>query len=228
MRSKDPRSISGRVRAAVLSRGVRAWSTDDFPDMPARAVTAALARLKDEDDLVAIRHGLYWRGNRRSWGMTRPGPMELTQLLVGSKGVGWAGLSAANSLGLTTQVPAVETIAVPGPAPRPIEGIKYVTRSNSARTMLGLSDVSFLEVLSDWDSVIDVSPWEAAGILASAIRNGDVDAAKIAKVAMGESGPTRDRLRVVFELAGKDGLAQRIRGSALPATRQRALAGLAA
>lgn len=88
--------------------------------------------------------------------------------------------------------------------------------------------MSFLEVLNDWDSVIDVSPREAAGVLATAVRNGDVDAAKIAKAATGENGPTRDRLRAVLQLAGKADLAGKVKGSALPDTRHRALAGIAA
>jgi hypothetical protein len=227
MRKPDADSVAGRVRAAVTAGGVRAWTTDDFEGLPARSVALTLNRLKDADELVSIRKGLYWRGRKYSFGMSRPDSAEVTAALIGDGGFGWAGLSASNALGLSTQVPAIDTIAVTCRI-RDVPGIHYVTRGSRKRGSLNTVEVSILEVLNDWTDVIDVNPDTAARELAAFMTSPEVDAGAVAVAATSESPAARDRLSVVLRLAGLSELARQVRGSALPETRDRALAGIAA
>jgi hypothetical protein len=71
-------------------------------------------------------------------------------------GSGPAGVAAAHDLGLTPQVPSVEYIAVPVRPPRPIRGIRFVSRQYHRRE-LGLwpLEVAVLEVLRAGPAVIE-------------------------------------------------------------------------
>ncbi|MBD8583066.1 hypothetical protein IFT90_00690 [Frigoribacterium sp. CFBP 8766] len=224
-------SVAHAVRTRVLRGGARSWTTSDFPDYSASAVTAALQRMARQGDLLAVHHGIYWRGTRRPWGMSRPDSLQLTRAIFHSKGVGWAGLSASNALGLNTQVPAVETIAVPVAKPRSVRGIHFVDRARRtprAAARLTPLEVAFLEVLGDWTDVLEGSPKDAVNHMSSMLLDGEVDCARLVKASAGEDGPVRDRLRHVLHVAGKDEAAQRIKPSASKATTRRALAGIAA
>lgn len=85
------------------------------------AVDTALHRLIHSESLVAVRPGLFFKGKRTRFGVTRPDPLsvgfEVARLRGFHTGVGPAGITAARHLGLTTQVPAIEEIAVPGRRP---------------------------------------------------------------------------------------------------------------
>jgi hypothetical protein len=222
-------SVSGRVTSAVRAGGQRGWSTADFPQFPASAVTATLRRLAKNGELRPIRHGLYWRGEKYRFGMGLPDSIALARSLTRSVGVGWAGLSASNVLGLTTQVPAAETIAVPGPAPRPTPGVRFLSRSSKhlrATAELNPLEVALLEVLSDWTRVIDVAVTDAVEILAGVVSDGSVRPDRLVVAAAGERGPTRDRLRKVLEAAGHQDHAEAIRPSSTVKISAKALAGI--
>lgn len=224
-------SVAKAVRDRVVRGGVRAWTVADFSSASPAAVTSALHRLAQTGELITVRQGLYWRGRKYAWGMSRPDPLEFAYAVAHSKaGVGWAGLSAANMLGLTTQVPGQDVVAVPTPKPRPMKGMRFVSRvAKAARATAKLSplEVSVLEVLTDWLKVIDVSPSQAVEQLAEVIGDGDVDADRLARGAKDESGPARDRLRRVLIAAGRSDLADRLQPSAAKVTTRHALAGIA-
>lgn len=222
-------SVAGQVASRVAHSGTRAWSAADFPELAATAVSAALRRLAKDGELRPVRHGLYWRGPKYRFGMELPEPILIAKALTCADGVGWAGLSASNVLGLTTQVPAVEIIAVPTPAPRPIKGIKFVARPGKRRRLaakLTPIEVAALEVLTNWTDVIDVPPADAVLSLAARFVDGSIRPDRVAMAAAGEEGPTRDRLRVVLSAAGRDDLAADIRGSSTAEVTRRALAGV--
>jgi hypothetical protein len=226
-------SVAKVVRDRVSRGGVRAWTVADFGSASPAAVTSALHRLAQAGELITVRQGLYWRGRKYAWGMSRPDPLEFAYAVAHSKGgVGWAGLSAANVLGLTTQVPGQDVVAVPTPKPRPMKGMRFVSRvAKAARSSAKLSplEVSVLEVLTDWLKVIDVSPAAAVEQLAEMISDGDgdVDAVRLVRGAKDESGPARDRLRRVLFAAGRSDLADLLQPSAAKMTTQHALAGIA-
>lgn len=94
--------------------------------------------------------------------MPLPRPYEVA-LEVGGPGSGPAELSAAHTLGLTTQVPAVEVVAVPGRCPAPVDGIRFVSRSIERRlAALRPPEVAVLEVLRTGPSFVEAR-WTKVG-----------------------------------------------------------------
>jgi hypothetical protein len=158
-------STAQLVRKHVELSPVRGFiSTAEVPG-PRRAVECEMSRLATESEVVRVRKGLYWKGPKTRVGMPLPRPSEVA-LEVGGIGSGPAEVSAAHSLGLTTQVPAVEVIAVPGRTPVPVRGARFVSRSIERR-FLGLRprEVALLEVLRAGPAVVEV-PWAQVGKVA--------------------------------------------------------------
>ena len=107
--------------------------------------------------------------------------------------------------GLTTQVPGVDVVAVPGRAPQDRDGVRFVSRSFSRRE-LGLNpyEAGLLEVLRDFDKVSEEPFDQLVGIVEGAIESGKIrpDAVRDA-VAEEWDVATRDRWQrieaLVFE-----------------------------
>jgi hypothetical protein len=124
---------------------------DDFEGSD-RAVETALSRLAAAGELVRVRRGLYWRGGKTRFGMTRPSPLE-TALAVGGPGAGPAGVAAARMLGLTSQVPATVQVAVAGKVPDALPGVRFCSRPFTRRERrLRPLEVAVLELLRDPDA----------------------------------------------------------------------------
>lgn len=114
-----------------------------------RAVESALSRLATEGELLRVRNGLYWRGKKTRFGMTRPTALEVA-VAVGGPGAGPSGIAAAHLLGLTTQVPSTVEVAVPGKVPDPMPGLRFRSRPYSRREhRLRPAEVAVLELLRD-------------------------------------------------------------------------------
>ncbi len=146
------------VRERIAGAPLRSFiETADLPGSR-RAVECELSRLVAKGDVARVRRGLYWKGPRTPVGMPLPRAFDVGMAIAGP-GSGPARVSAATFLGLTTQVPAVETIAVAGRAPTPVAGVRFVSRSIERR-ILGLepTEVAVLEVLRDGPTTAEV-PW---------------------------------------------------------------------
>jgi hypothetical protein len=145
--------------------------------------------------------------------MSRPSTADTVAAIVGTRGVGPAGLSAANDLGLTTQVPALDIIAVPRRAPRPMGSVHFVDRSGRlGRATAGLSstEVALLEVLGDRDQVIEVDDATTRRQLVELIRSGSVRLDRVARAAQDEPAAVRRRLKDLLVAAGYDVVAANI------------------
>lgn len=92
-----------------------------------RAVESALRRRVLDGELIRVRRGIYYRGKPTRFGMTRPSILEAA-LAAAGLGAGPAGVAAAHLLGLTTQVPGVIEVAVPGKVPEPMPGVRFRLR----------------------------------------------------------------------------------------------------
>lgn len=151
-------SAAAQTAAKVKRARRRFFRLDDF-NGPRAAVDRALCRLVEAGELRRVRNGLYWRGPKTALGMTLPTEEELLAELVGRIGVyGPAGHSAANALGLTTQVPGRTHVAVTGRAPRDVAWLHFVERAGrSCRNTAKLrpAEVALLEVLDDFDNLVD-------------------------------------------------------------------------
>lgn len=170
------------------------WVTAQVPrtvfvsnDVPGTrsAVDSALSRLASDPDgpITRIRHGIYWRKpSATRFGFGAPDPVAVA-LKVAGPGSGFAGISAANVLGLTTQVPATPTIAVVGRAPKNLAGVKIVCRSNLRRIDLRPTEVAVLETLRTFPQHIEVDWSQLHRVVTGLVASGDVDANRLRTAA---------------------------------------------
>lgn len=200
-------STAATVQDKVTRSRERFFSADDFSDLPRAATVKSLERLAEDGELVRVRRGMYFRGKRYRWGMARPDERSLVEHMVGKYGVGPAGLSAANHLGLTTQMPAKSHYAVTGTSPRDLPAAKFVSRQRVGRRdhKLRWLEVAILEVLDDW-TTLETTPERAVATIASLIRGNQADPNRLARASKSEPAHSRMRLRVVLEASGHSDL----------------------
>ena len=187
-----------RVFRASFATGVREqvatavpgtfFSRGDF-DGTEPAVDTALSRLAAGQELVRVRKGLYWKGRPTRFGMTRPSPYQVA-LCIGGVGSGPASVAAAHALGLTTQVPAVVEVAVPGKTPDPYPGIRFRSRPYERREReLRPLEVAVLEVLRE-PFVVEVSPKQVEARIRELIATGVVRSVRLVEEANDEPAPS--------------------------------------
>ncbi len=157
----------------------------NLPGSPPAAAAAA-SRAAAAGTITHVRHGLYFKGKPTRYGPTRPTPEAVAREVLGTKGVGPAGLSAARALGVTTQLPACPEFAVAGPKPTGLKGVRVSQRNNMARRDLSFTEIALLEVLRDPKTLVE-GPWarlvEAAR---SAISQGRVNVKRLAEASTHE------------------------------------------
>jgi hypothetical protein len=147
--------------AAIRNAPERSFvHVDRLPGTSAAARKAA-SRAARDGELVSVRRGLYYKGSRTRSGMTRPRVEEVTREVLGERGVGPAGYSAARALGLTTQLPALWQVATLRTVDA-IDGVKQHARRNLGRVDLTEKEIALLEVLrapevyaeAGWDAFV--------------------------------------------------------------------------
>lgn len=191
-------SVAAEVRDAVERSDRRSFLR--AADLPGSgpAVFSELSRLTAAGELVRVQKGLYYRPPAR--GRRRPPPLQ-TGLAIGGRGAGPAGVSAARMFGVTTQVPATETVAVPGRAPADRDGVRFVSRSFTRRE-LGLTayEAGLLEVLRDFDSVCQEPFSGLVDVVARAVADGKIRPERVRQAAEDEwDVATRRRWRWLEE-----------------------------
>lgn len=212
MSTVKSKAIAADVRARVFRSRNRFWRPEDFDGSP-DAVAKALSRLTESGELRRIRRGLYWRGTSTPLGMAPPPADSLASTIVGEPGVGPAGLSAALMLGLSTQVPRVETIAVPKRPPRDTDGIHFVGRNASTGRRderLAPAEVALLEVLRDWSRVVEVTPPEAIERIDHMSSVGSIRMNRVVRASSTEPPSTRERLRSLLSELNRTEDARRV------------------
>ncbi len=219
-------SVANQVRRRVLHSRDRFWRADDFTGSRA-AVLRELSRLAEDGKLRHVRRGLYWRGTETMLGMSGPSSVQLVQELVGRDGVGPAEWSAALALGLSTQHPRHDTIAVPTRPPALIEGRIVLKdrrgREGRAQQKLNWHEVALLEILSDWSRLIEMPREEAVNQLVGLLRSDKVRPLKLARAAKDEPAVVREGLRGLMSTSGMRQEAERIPPAHTERVRQHAL-----
>jgi len=130
---------------------------DRLPGSPTAARKAA-SRAVGDGLLLPVRRGLYYRGRRTRYGLTAPRADEVARAVLGTRGVGPAGYSAARAWGVTTQVPPVWHVATLRTVD-PIDGVKQHERKNLARVDLNEKEIALLELLRAPDVYVEAG-WE--------------------------------------------------------------------
>jgi len=216
------RRTPGLERQRILSSSRRFWRPADLSG-PTSTVQHLLAALTHDGELRRVRRGLYWRGVKTPLGMSPPPTDDLLEALVPGGGVGPAGLSAANALRLSTQVPRAVEVAVPQRAPADGGTLRFVSRAARAGRLdadLQPMEVALLEVLESWDRVVEIPEVEAWARLVTLLRSGVARPDSLAQAGRTEPGAVRARLRSLLEASGHGELAERV-----PAPDRRVAAG---
>lgn len=173
-------SVSDRImkRARAAGRG-SVYTPSDFLTFAARAaVDQALSRLVKTGRLRRLARGLYdFPKVHPQLGPLSPAPDDVAQALARETGslAQIAGARAANALGLTTQVPAINTYLTDGPSRRVILGKRIVDLRHASPKHL-------------------IAPGSPAGTVVQALRHvGPVRAADVEKVAAHRLSPNDKR-----------------------------------
>ncbi len=213
MSAMSATSVAPEVRKRVLASRDRFWRPEDFAGSP-DAVAQALSRMARSGDVRRVRRGLYWRGAPTRLGMAPPPAGSLASAVVGGTGFGPAGWSAAVALGLSTQVPRREAVAVPGRSPRSPGSVRYVSRVASTKRRderLRPAEVALLEVLRDWDGLVEVPPGDAVARIARLANDGTVRLDRVARAAETEPPRVRERLRRLLVALGRPDMTDGVR-----------------
>ncbi|MHB2022017.1 MAG: hypothetical protein ACYCO3_01600 [Mycobacteriales bacterium] len=206
-------SVAPEVRKRVLASRGRFWRPEDFDGSP-DAVAQALSRLSRSGEVRRVRRGLYWRGAPTRLGMAPPPPGRLASAVVGGTGSGPAGWSAALALALSTQVPRREAVAVPGRSPRSPGSVRYVSRASSTKRRderLRPAEVALLEVLRDWDGLVEVPAADAVARIARLATSGAVRLDRVARASETEPPRVRERLRRLLVALGRPEISDIVR-----------------
>lgn len=211
-------SIVKTVETRLKRRPGRFFTYNDFEDLPATAVAPALSRLAARGDIRRARKGVYYAPRRTVLGEVPPDPVVLGSAV--SRGRSYpAGLSAANMLGLTTQVPARVELAVEDKRPMPPRGVAFKPRMGTNRRGLRSREAALLEVLRDIHHLSDLSPNATTERLLDIV---DDEAARLRIIRAAAHEPPRVRAMVgaLAEHAGasEDEL-RRLRGTLNPTTK---------
>jgi len=185
-------SVARAVRAAVEATPVGTFfRSTDLPGSRA-GVNTALSRLATAGEVVRVRNGLYWKGVKSRYGAGRPGLLDAAIAAAGHVGTGPSGWSAAQALGLSTQIPATPEVAVAGPVPS-FEGVRFHKRNNLARRDLGFWEIALLEVLRSYPGYAEVSLDELAMRVRSLVDEGKVRFSHLETAARSERSPALRR-----------------------------------
>lgn len=120
----------------------------------ATAARQAASRAARNGELLPVRRGLYYRGVKTRYGMTRPRAEEVAREVLGEEGSGPAGYSAAREWGVTTQVPSSFHIATLWTTD-PIPGVTQHARRNKERAKLDAKEIALLELLRAADVYVE-------------------------------------------------------------------------
>lgn len=167
------------------------------------AARKAASRAAKDGLLFPVRRGLYYRGRRTRYGVTAPQADDVARAVLGTRGTGPAGYSAARAWGVTTQVPPAWHVATLRTVD-PIDGVVQHHRRNLARADLNEKEIALLELLrspevyveAGWDTLVDN--------VRNSLRAGEISAERLREAATGEFYRT---VRVNFARLDTDALA---------------------
>lgn len=116
---------------------------------PTNAVEQAFSRLVRAGTIARVTKGLYWKAPRGRFGIVPPRPLAAAFAAAEGRAPGPAGPTAAAFLGLTTQVPPVNDLAVIGRASTKLRGVVFHQRANPRRLDLTPREIAVLELARD-------------------------------------------------------------------------------
>jgi hypothetical protein len=197
------KSVSSTVERRMKRHPGRLFTYADFDDLPASAVAPALSRLRARGEIRRARKGVYYAPRRSVLGEVPADPLSVAAVVSEGK-ASFAGLTGANVLGLTTQVPARTELAVEGKRPDAPQGVVFRPRSGTNRLRLKPNEAALLEVLRDLAHLTDLSPHETARKL-TAILMDDEARQRLLRASVHEPPRVRAMVGALAEAEGAKG-----------------------
>lgn len=194
------KTISSTVERRMKREPGRLFTYADFGDLPASAVAPALSRLHARGEIRRARKGIYYVPRRTVLGEVPADPVAVGEAVSGGRS-DLAGLSAANALGLTTQVPARVELAVEGRRPMAPHGVSFKPRMGTDRRGLNAREAALLEVLRDINHLSDLSARETVGTLRRLVAD-EAARRRILRAAIREPPRVRAMIGALAEDAG--------------------------
>lgn len=218
-RRPSPRSAASEVRRRVLAAGERHWTLSDFADLSANAAAHALSRLAADGELQRIRKGLYFRPKTTVLGPSLPSATAALAQTFHAP-LHPSGLTAASTLGLTTQNPGRGEYATPAAAgPGALRDATVHTRRPHTRYGLSDDDGAFLELLRDRARASDLDVETTIARLVERLRD-PADFRRLTEAALTEPPRVRALLGALGQQAGQpEKHLQPLRDSLNPLTR---------
>lgn len=179
--------------------------SDLAKDMHSRhAVEHSLSRLAASDSpLVRAHKGLYFRGFESRFGKTRPRPLAVAVEVARDRGAGPAGWTALRTLGVTTQVPSVDELAVVGGPPTGIDGVRFHVRRNPARLALTFDEIATLEAIRAWPTHGDPQGDALGTAIRGLVARGRIRPDRLMKASDREPPRVRDALTSILAAVPK-------------------------
>lgn len=175
------------ISPATAIRSIPTRSFVHVNRLPGTATAArqAASRAARSGELMPVRRGLYYRGTKTRYGMTRPRIEEIVREVLGSAGNGPAGYSAAREWGVTTQVPSSFHVAALWTSD-PIEGVTQHARSNRERASLNATEIALLELMRAPEVYIEVGWNTLVSKVRDALADGEVNEGRLRVAVAGE------------------------------------------
>ncbi len=151
----------------------------------------------------------------------------LRKVLGPQVAIGATGWHATNLLGLSTQVPPVEMLAITARPPAGFSHLKLVDRSRRVeRREQRLNDleITVLEALEGWDRYVEEPSERASARFRDLLGRDSVRIERLVSATKSEPAVVRERLRHVLEEGGWSAEAGRIPRARSRSARDRALA----
>ncbi|MBC9704984.1 MAG: hypothetical protein H9W81_08410 [Enterococcus sp.] len=147
------------------------------------------AQLEEEGELIYVSPHLYYRD-------ASPASQNEALSALLPPGWGYTGLSAANLLGASTEVPTVTEVAVPRTCSLPENVSSQVKANRYGRNLLSPIEVSVLEVLESYPRFAECSMPELITKCRQALRSSE--SARLISCTVNEPKVVRDRLITVL------------------------------
>lgn len=194
-------SAAGTVRTMVMASADKLWTYSDFAGLEAGAVSQALSRLAKEGVVRRVRKGVYYRPKRTVIGESKASSIALSLKLLAS-GARPTGITAAQTLGLTSQVPAVQSFAISkNNAPTNLPGVRVKVRRPATGEEINTREAAILELLRDRGEASELPTEETIHRLLEILREPSVFR-RLAKVALNEPPRVRAILGALGHEAG--------------------------
>jgi hypothetical protein len=167
---KRKESVSKAVEKTAKANAGKFVRVSDFDPTKAVAVMKALSRMSASGELERVSKGVYYVPRSTLLGQSQPAASSVAEKVLKGKSRP-IGTSAANLLGLSTQVPARDQIVIYGQAKVDSRVLRPKRRKGSpgATETLANADAAVLEVLRDRGRFSELDDADTVDVLKSVL-----------------------------------------------------------